>query len=140
MRYLNMDQRDEIQDDNKSYFDCLPTEIVYLVLAQLDLRSLCIVSTTCRLLNQMVDNHDVLWKKHCLDLIAIRPSDIQKDQNNGYTWKELLQGNYNRNKTKQEWLDGHYSNISSFSDLPENSMYPMNADDWGDIFKAELER
>ncbi|KYO23703.1 F-box only protein 48 [Alligator mississippiensis] len=48
--------------------------------------------------------------------------------------------NYWKSKVKQEWLNGKYSNIQSSSSLPETSMYPMDADTWGEILKAELER
>lgn len=48
--------------------------------------------------------------------------------------------NYWKSKVKQEWLSGKYSNIPSRNSLPEKSMYPMDADTWGEILEAELER
>lgn len=48
--------------------------------------------------------------------------------------------NYWKSKVKREWLSGKYSNVPSQSSLPEKSMYPMDADTWGEILEAELER
>ncbi|XP_064220264.1 F-box only protein 48 [Aotus nancymaae] len=58
------------------------------------------------------------------------------------SWNDtvILLRNYQKSKVKHEWLSGRYSNICSSISLPEKIMYPMDADTWGEILEAELER
>ncbi|NXS10998.1 FBX48 protein, partial [Neodrepanis coruscans] len=77
---------------------------------------------------------------HCLAVRAVCRREIDGDRGNGYSWKITLLRNYWKSKVKQEWLSGKYSNIPSQHSLPEKSMYPMDADTWGEILEAELER
>ena len=57
-----------------------------------------------------------------------------------YFFQVILLRNYQKSKVKHEWLTGRYSNICSPISLPEKIMYPMDADTWGEILEAELER
>ena len=57
-----------------------------------------------------------------------------------YFLQVILLRNYQKSKVKHEWLTGRYSNICSPISLPEKIMYPMDADTWGEILEAELER
>ncbi|NXA39304.1 FBX48 protein, partial [Eudromia elegans] len=77
---------------------------------------------------------------HCLTVRAVCRREIDCDRRNGYSWKVTLPRNYWKSKVKQEWLSGKYSHIHSPSSLPEKSMYPMDADTWGEILETELER
>lgn len=52
----------------------------------------------------------------------------------------ILLRNYQKSRVKHEWLSGRYSNIRSPVSLPEQAMCPMDADTWGEILDAELER
>lgn len=71
---------------------------------------------------------------------AVCPREINNDIEHNYTWWETLKRNYQKSKVKHAWLSGRYSNIRSPEDLPERFMYPMDADTWGEILDAELER
>jgi hypothetical protein len=57
-----------------------------------------------------------------------------------YPFQVILLRNYQKSKVKYEWLSGRYSNIRSPVNLPEKAMCPMDADTWGEILDAELER
>ncbi|XP_063298013.1 F-box only protein 48-like [Pelobates fuscus] len=128
-----------MNEPNNIYLDNIPPEILCQILGQLDLQDICAVSKTCKLLNEIVET-DTLWKKHCLAIANVCQLEIVQDGRDGYTWKETFKRNYQKSKVKQEWLDGKYSNIPSFSDLPNKSMWTMNKEDWGEILEAELRR
>lgn len=57
-----------------------------------------------------------------------------------YLFQVILLRNYQKSKVKHEWLSGRYSKLCSSISLPEKIMYPMDADTWGEILEAELER
>uniref|UniRef100_A0A8C7A091 F-box protein 48 n=5 Tax=Tinamidae TaxID=8803 RepID=A0A8C7A091_NOTPE len=118
----------------------LPPEVCFQIFGELDLQSLCNAAMTCRSWNHAIENNDCLWRHHCLTVRAICQREIDYDRRNGYSWKITLLRNYWKSKVKQEWLSGKYSHVHSRSSLPEKSMYPMDADTWGEILEAELER
>ncbi len=55
-------------------------------------------------------------------------------------FQEILQKNYRKVEIKQKWLDGEFSNLTKFEDLPKTHMWSMNAEDWGEILERELAR
>ncbi|XP_060113620.1 F-box only protein 48 [Heteronotia binoei] len=124
----------------KNLVQLLPLEICLKIFGQLDLRSLCNAAMTCRSWNCTLESCDHLWKHHCLSVRAVCQREIDGDRSDGYSWKVTLVRNYRKSKVKRDWLSGKYSNIRSRSSLPEKSMYPMDADTWGEILEAELER
>ncbi|CAO2640703.1 F-box only protein 48 [Lemmus lemmus] len=124
-----------------SFVDLLPLEVTRKVFSQLDVQSLCRASETCRSWNRMIRNDDALWKPHCLTARAVCQREIDNDiKHGGYTWREILLRNYLKSKVKHAWLRGRYSNIRSPVNLPEGFICPMDADTWGEILDAELER
>ncbi|XP_042539023.1 F-box only protein 48 [Dipodomys spectabilis] len=133
---------DSEKDKNKSQinFDQLPLEVTLKIFSQLDIQSLCRASVTCREWNDTIQSSDSIWKPHCLSLRTVCQREIDDDLQSGYSWRVTLLRNYQKSKVKHEWLSGRYSNISSSFSLPETIMYPMDADTWGEILEAELER
>ncbi|XP_054853783.1 F-box only protein 48 [Eublepharis macularius] len=124
----------------KDFVQLLPLEISMKIFSQLDIQSLCHAAMTCKSWNHTLEACDNLWKHHCLTVRSVCQREIDGDRGNGYSWKITLLRNYRKSKVKYEWLSGKYSNIRSRSGLPEKSMYPMDADTWGEILEAELER
>lgn len=100
------DAEKEKKEGQNNFVELLPPEVTFKIFSQLDIRSLCRASITCRSWNNTV----------------------------------ILLRNYQKSKVKHEWLSGRYSNICSPLSLPEKIMYPMDADTWGEILEAELER
>ncbi|XP_069464460.1 F-box only protein 48 [Ambystoma mexicanum] len=129
-------KKEHIQD----FVAIIPPEISYKIFSELDIRSLCMAAVTCRSWNEIIDNSDHLWKNHCLTVRAVCQREIDCDRGSGYSWKVTLIRNYRKCTVKNAWLSGKYSNIQSFSVLQEKSMCPMDAETWGEILEAELER
>lgn len=48
--------------------------------------------------------------------------------------------NYRKGYVKREWLTGRFSDIRCVEDLPDRSMCVLDAESWGEILEAELER
>ncbi|XP_017377586.1 F-box only protein 48 [Cebus imitator] len=136
----SVDAKKEKHESQNNFVDLLPEEISLKIFSQLDIRSLCRASLTCRSWNDTVRNNDSLWKPHCMTLRAVCRREIDDDLESGYSWRVILLRNYQKSKVKHEWLSGRYSNICSSISLPEKIMYPMDADTWGEILEAELER
>uniref|UniRef100_A0A8C5PBX7 F-box domain-containing protein n=1 Tax=Leptobrachium leishanense TaxID=445787 RepID=A0A8C5PBX7_9ANUR len=132
-----------VQNNNDSYLESMPPELIHHVLDYLDLKDLQVFSKTSLSLNGIVTKYETLWRKHCLALTDVSQSDIWKDHENGYTWKQTFEKYYEKskcNQVKEAWKSGKFSNIQSYSELPEMSMHPLSAEDWGEILDAELER
>ncbi|GAB5569678.1 F-box only protein 48 [Prionailurus iriomotensis] len=137
----SVDAEKEKKESQKTFVELLPPEVTFKIFSQLDIRSLCRASITCRSWNYTVRNSDSLWKPHCLTLRAVCQREVDDDLESGYSWREvILLRNYQKSKVKHEWLSGRYSNICSPLSLPEKIMYPMDVDTWGEILEAELER
>ncbi|MEJ1274366.1 F-box protein 48 [Cricetulus griseus] len=123
-----------------NFVELLPPEVTYKIFSQLDIHSLCRASETSWSWNRAIKNHDALWKPHCLTARAVCQREIDDDIKSGYTWRVILLRNYQKSKVKHAWLSGRYSNIRSPANLPEKLMCPLDADTWGEILDAELER
>ncbi|ELW64085.1 F-box only protein 48 [Tupaia chinensis] len=130
----------EKHDSQNNIFNEMPLEITLKIFSQLDIQSLCKASMTSKSWNSIIRNYDSLWKPHCLTVRAVCRREIDNDLKSGYSWRVTLQRNYQKSKVKSEWLSGRYSNICSPINLPEKNMCPMDAETWGEILDAELER
>ncbi|XP_033095173.1 F-box only protein 48 isoform X1 [Trachypithecus francoisi] len=136
----SVDAEKEKNESENNFVELLPQELTLKIFSQLDIRSLCRASLTCRSWNDAIRNSDSLWKPHCMTVRAVCRREIDDDLESGYSWRVILLRNYQKSKVKHEWLSGRYSNICSPISLPEKTMYPMDADTWGEILEAELER
>uniref|UniRef100_A0A8C6FLQ7 F-box only protein n=1 Tax=Moschus moschiferus TaxID=68415 RepID=A0A8C6FLQ7_MOSMO len=136
----SVDAEKEKKECQNNFVELLPPEVTFKIFSQLDIRSLCRASVTCRSWNHAIRLSDSLWKPHCLTVRAVCQREIDDDLESGYPWRVILLRNYQKSKVKHEWLSGRYSNICSSISLPEKIMYPMDADTWGEILEAELER
>ncbi|XP_010378943.1 F-box only protein 48 isoform X1 [Rhinopithecus roxellana] len=136
----SVDAEKEKNESENNFVELLPQELTFKIFSQLDIRSLCRASLTCRSWNYAIRNSDSLWKPHCMTVRAVCRREIDDDLESGYSWRVILLRNYQKSKVKHEWLSGRYSNICSPISLPEKTMYPMDADTWGEILEAELER
>ncbi|GAB1295826.1 F-box only protein 48 [Apodemus speciosus] len=128
------------KESQSNFVELLPLEVTSKIFSLLDIRSLCRASRICTSWNCAIRNNDSLWKPHCLTLRAVCQKEIDDDIQSGYTWRVILLRNYQKSRVKHEWLSGRYSNIRSPISLPEQAMCPMDADTWGEILDAELER
>ncbi|XP_003262530.1 F-box only protein 48 [Nomascus leucogenys] len=136
----SVDAEKEKNESQNNFVELLPAEVTFKIFSQLDIRSLCRASLTCRSWNDTIRDSDSLWKPHCMTVRAVCRREIDDDLESGYSWRVILLRNYQKSKVKHEWLSGRYSNICSPISLPEKIMYPMDADTWGEILEAELER
>ncbi|XP_078412608.1 F-box only protein 48 [Cetorhinus maximus] len=118
----------------------LPQELTLKIFSELDVRSLSNAAMTCKVWNDLIENSDSLWYNHCLTILAVCKRELQCDRASGHSWKVTLVRNYKKSNIKRAWLDGQYSYIHSATELLHNSMCEMDADAWGEILEAELER
>ncbi|XP_048208604.1 F-box only protein 48 [Perognathus longimembris pacificus] len=139
-QWKSVDAEKDKNESQRTFAQRLPPEVALKIFSQLDIQSLCRASVTCRNWNDTIHNSDSLWKPHCLSLRTVCQREIDDDLQSGYSWRVTLLRNYQKSKVKHQWLSGRYSNISSSFSLPETIMYPMDADTWGEILEAELER
>uniref|UniRef100_A0A8C5KBW7 F-box only protein n=1 Tax=Jaculus jaculus TaxID=51337 RepID=A0A8C5KBW7_JACJA len=112
-------------ESQNNFVELLPLEVTLKTFSQLDVRSLCRASVTCRSWNHAIRNNDSLWRPHCLTVRAVCQRQIDDDVESGYSWRVILLRNYQKSKVKI---------------LPEKIIHPMDADAWGEILEAELER
>ncbi len=153
----------------QNFTETLPTEMSVRIFSELDVRSLCRASLTCRLWNDIIECSDQLWRGQCLTALAICRREVDGDRLAGCSWKVwviavkilhhfrpvsagcflfpfpflfqvTLVRNYRKGCVKRRWLKGRYSNIRSADDIPPNSMCPLDVETWGEILEAELDR
>ncbi|XP_060755552.1 F-box only protein 48 [Neoarius graeffei] len=120
--------------------EMLPTEMTVRIFSELDVRSLCRASVTCKRWNVIIESSDNLWRSHCLSGLAVCRREVDGDRSDGLSWKVTLVRNYQKSRVKRRWLNGKYSNICCAEDLPLNSMCPLDVETWGEILEAELDR
>ncbi|KAE8600974.1 hypothetical protein XENTR_v10013483 [Xenopus tropicalis] len=129
--------------EKKNTLDVLPSEMVYKILAYLDLKHLYVAARVCKTWNSVAKEYDILWKKFCLALPDACKERINNYRDSGYSWKETLERtkmDSARERVQQNWLNGRYSQIRSFKELPQNSMCPLDKNTWGEILEAEERR
>ncbi|XP_066122567.1 F-box only protein 48-like [Saccopteryx bilineata] len=138
-RELNsVDAEEEHKESHNNFVERLPSELTENIFSYLDCQSLGRASMTCKSWNSKITTDDLLWKPHCLALRPACDRKIDDDLKNGYSFRETFLRNYQMSKVKRAWLSGKYSNITSYSDLPENSMCVMDAEMWGEILDAQM--
>ncbi|XP_045436798.1 uncharacterized protein LOC118717769 isoform X2 [Pipistrellus kuhlii] len=93
---------------------------------------------TCVSWFDTIRNNDFLWKPHCLAIQDVCKREVDDDQKNGYSWKDILLRNYKKSQVIHGWLSGRFSNIDLPTLLSETTMCPMDAETWGKILEAEL--
>nr|ADO28378.1 f-box only protein 48 [Ictalurus furcatus] len=121
-----------------NFTETLPTEMSVRIFSELDVRSLCHASVTCKHWNVIIKESDNLWRNHCLSCVCHR--EVDGDRSDGLSWKVTLVRNYQKSCVKRRWLKGKYSDVRCAEDLPPNSMCPLDVETWGEILEAELER
>ncbi|XP_061626118.1 F-box only protein 48 [Phyllopteryx taeniolatus] len=118
----------------------LPPEMSVKIFGELDARSLCRASATCRRWNAIIRDSPQLWRTQCLSIITLCHREVDADRRNGLSWKDSLARNYIRSRVKLGWLSGQYSNVASAGELRGRKMAPMDMETWGEILQAELDR
>ncbi|XP_040286113.1 F-box only protein 48 [Bufo bufo] len=127
-------------EKRQNSFDVLPLEMLLQILNVLDLKSLLAKKETCKRFHQLLEDNDWLWRRHCLQLRAVCPIEIDEDRKKGHTWQETVRINYKKCIIKQKWKDGVFSNIDSYEKLPPQTMCLLSVESWGEILDAELSR
>uniref|UniRef100_G3Q7Y9 F-box protein 48 n=1 Tax=Gasterosteus aculeatus TaxID=69293 RepID=G3Q7Y9_GASAC len=124
----------------ENFAETLPTEMSVKIFGELDARSLCSASRTCRLWHHIIAESDAVWRRQCLLVGAVCHREVDSDRRNGLSWKVTLVKNYTRSRVKRDWLRGRYSNVRSAEELIGRKMAPLDAETWGEILQAELDR
>lgn len=70
-----------------NFTETLPTEISVKIFSELDVRSLCHASVTCKLWNVIIEGSDNLWKSHCVSMLAVCHREVDGDRRDGLSWK-----------------------------------------------------
>ncbi|KAM9792227.1 F-box only protein 48 [Neosynchiropus ocellatus] len=123
-----------------NFVETLPPEMSVKIFLELDTESLCSASRTCRLWHHVIEGTEQLWQRHCLLVRAICQREVDQDRNQGLSWKVTLERNFSRSCVKRDWLQGRYSEVTSADQLLGRKMVPLDAETWGEILQAELDR
>lgn len=110
------------------------------IFGELDAESLCSASRTCKLWHHIIEESDQVWRRQCLLVRAVCQREVDNDRRDGLSWKVTLVKNYTRSCLKRDWLIGRYSHVSSAEELSGRKMTPLDAETWGEILQAELDR
>ncbi|CAI5678868.1 unnamed protein product [Oreochromis niloticus] len=110
------------------------------IFGELDATSLCSAARTCRLWHQIIEQSEQLWRKQCLMVRAICQREVDSDRRHGLSWKVILVRNYIRSRVKKDWLIGRFSHVRSADELSGRKLTPLDAETWGEILEAELDR
>ncbi|XP_034392567.1 F-box only protein 48 [Cyclopterus lumpus] len=124
----------------KNFAETLPTEMSVKIFGELDAGSLCSASRVCRLWHRIIEGSDQVWRRPCLPVAAVCQREVDGDRRDGLTWKVTLVKNYTRSCVKRDWLRGRYSHVRSAGELIGRKMAPLDAETWGEILQAELDR
>ncbi|KAL0203033.1 hypothetical protein M9458_001051, partial [Cirrhinus mrigala] len=71
----------------QNFTETLPTEMSVRIFSELDVRSLCRASLTCKHWNDIIEGSDQLWRSHCLTVLAICRREVDGDRLDGCSWK-----------------------------------------------------
>ena len=116
--------------------ESLPPEIILEIMSFLDTRSLCQASQTCKKWFDIC-NSDVLWKTKCKSLDW---EEVEQDIQTGVCWRSIFMRNYGTNLVKKHWLQGKYSQVKSYDEVPSNHLGPLSTETWGSILDMEMQR
>ncbi|KAM4749936.1 F-box only protein 48 [Anableps anableps] len=125
---------------SQNFAETLPTEMSVRIFRELDAESLCRASRTCKLWHSIIDRSEQLWRQQCLLVRAVCQREVDGDRSDGLSWKVTLLRNYTRSRVKSDWLTGRYSTVRSADELLSRKMAPLDAETWGEILQAELDR
>ncbi|XP_071962369.1 F-box only protein 48-like [Antedon mediterranea] len=121
------------------FIDVLPPEMICNILLNLDSRSMCSMSESCKILHDMVET-DWLWMKLCSNHCDTSNQLFLSDRSQGLSWKETYIRNVGCNLIKRKWKHGLFSNITCYEDLPSQVFCQMDRETWGEILELELTR
>ncbi|KAK5865471.1 hypothetical protein PBY51_019739 [Eleginops maclovinus] len=124
----------------ENFAETLPTEMSVKIFGELDTESLCSAALTCRLWRDIIEESEQVWRRQCLLVRAVCQREVDSDRRDGLSWKVTLVKNYNRSCYKRDWLRGRYSHVRSAEELRGRKMTPLDAETWGEILQAELDR
>lgn len=82
-----MDAEKENKEYQNKFFEQLPDELYVHIFSQLDMRSLCRASMTCKRWNSAVSDNDSLWEPHCLAVRVVCKREIDDDRKSGFSWR-----------------------------------------------------
>ncbi|XP_054881614.1 F-box only protein 48 isoform X2 [Poeciliopsis prolifica] len=125
---------------SQNFAETLPTEMSVRIFRELDAESLCRASRTCKLWRSIIDDNEQLWRQQCMLVRAVCRREVDSDRSDGLSWKVTLLRNYSRSRVKAAWLAGRYSGVRSADELLGSKMAPLDAETWGEILQAELDR
>ncbi|XP_034044742.1 F-box only protein 48 isoform X2 [Thalassophryne amazonica] len=124
----------------QNFAETLPTEMSLKIFGELDAASLCSAAQTCKLWNHIIEDSEQLWSNQCMLVRAICQREVDGDRRGGLSWKVTLVKNYTKSCLKRDWLRGRYSRVGSADELRGRKMVPLDAETWGEILQAELDR
>ncbi|CAJ1052888.1 F-box only protein 48 [Xyrichtys novacula] len=124
----------------QNFVETLPTEMSVKIFGELDAGSLCSASQTCKLWHHIIEESEQLWRSQCLQVGTICQREVDRDRRDGLSWKVILVRNYTLSCVKRDWLRGQYSHVRSADELMGRTMTPLDAETWGEILQAELDR
>ncbi|XP_022070154.1 F-box only protein 48 isoform X2 [Acanthochromis polyacanthus] len=127
-------------DRPQNFAETLPTEMSVRIFGELDAESLCSASRTCRLWHHIIEQSEQLWRRQCLLVRAVCRREVDGDRRDGLSWKVTLGRNYSRCCLKRDWLRGRFSQVRSADELSGRKMTSLDAETWGEILQAELDR
>lgn len=70
-----------------NFAETLPLEMSVKIFAELDTRSLCSASRTCKLWHDIIEDSDQLWRRQCLLVRAVCQREVDIDREDGLSWK-----------------------------------------------------
>uniref|UniRef100_A0A3Q3SMW9 F-box protein 48 n=1 Tax=Mastacembelus armatus TaxID=205130 RepID=A0A3Q3SMW9_9TELE len=132
--------RSTMDPPSRNFAETLPTEMSVKIFCELDAESLCSASRTCKLWHHIIEDSEQLWRRQCLLVRALCQREVDTDRRDGLSWKVTLVRNYTRSCLKRDWLRGRFSRVSSAEELSGRRMVPLDAETWGEILQAELDR
>ncbi|XP_021167420.2 F-box only protein 48 [Fundulus heteroclitus] len=124
----------------QNFAETLPVEMSVRIFRELDPQSLCRASRACRLWHAIIQESEQLWRQQCMLVRAVCQREVDSDRSRGLSWKVTLLRNYRRSQVKTDWLTGRYSRVASADELLGRKMAALDAETWGEILQAELDR
>ncbi|KAL3066418.1 hypothetical protein OYC64_016385 [Pagothenia borchgrevinki] len=124
----------------QNFAETLPTEMSERIFGELDTESLCSAALTCRLWHDIIEESEQVWRDQCSLVRAVCQREVDSDRRDGLSWKVTLVKNYTRSCLKRDWLRGRFSHVRSAEELRGRKMTPLDAETWGEILQAELDR
>ncbi|KAF6734226.1 F-box only protein 48 [Oryzias melastigma] len=124
----------------QNFVESLPLEMSVRIFGELDAESLCRASQTCRRWHAIIQQSEQLWRGQGLQVRAVCQREVDRDRSDGHSWKVTVVRNFARSRLKADWLTGRYSHVRSVAELRGRRMMPLDAETWGEILQAELDR